>query len=258
MTERHRLRSLLALVYVNGFLPMKTQPLYLVNTVASPLSFLFFVVVASHGGLFASGITGGMILTILTIGTSIQSDFVHYKQDLKFQDVVVASPVEAPVYVAGLALSELVYAVPGLTVFVILSFSELRYTILGGVALFGTLLLVWAFASALGFTVATYAQDIRETFVFSPLLSLVLTVLPPVYYPISYIPASFRWLAYFSPTTYAADLVHRVTPGTMCGAGSFCYVAPSVTAELADWGVLIGLTAALFLLAATKARWREP
>jgi ABC-2 type transport system permease protein len=254
MSERNRLRSFFALVYLNGILPMQAQPLYLINTIASPLAFLFFVYIASHGALLAFGITGGLILTILTTGTGIQADLVHYKQDLKFQDVVVASPVEAPVYIAGVAFSEFVYAIPGLAVFIILSFGVLDYTLVGSLTLIGTLVLVWAFASALGFTIATYFQDIRETFVFSPLISLILTTLPPVYYPIGSIPAGLRWLAYLSPTTYAADLVHR----GLCAVGSACYVTPSWSAELVDWTVLIGLTAVLFALAATKARWREP
>jgi ABC-2 type transport system permease protein len=261
MSERHRLRSFLSIVYLNGILPMRAQPLYLVNTIASPLAFLFFVVVASKGQLLAFGITGGMILTILTTGTGIQADLVHYKQDLKFQDVVVASPVEAPVYVAGMAFSEFVYAIPGLIVFVLLSFIEvpghpsgIQYTLGGSATLFGTLVLVWAFSAALGFTIATYFSDIRETFVFSPLLSLILTTLPPVYYPIQYIPADVRWAAYLSPTTYAADLVHRA----LCVPGSLYCEAPSLSAAALDWGVLIGLTAVLFFLAATKARWREP
>ncbi|MCI4348176.1 MAG: ABC transporter permease [Thermoplasmata archaeon] len=254
MSERNRFRSFLALVYLNGILPMRTQPLYLVNTIISPLAFLFFVFVASRGMLFASGITGGLILTILSTGTGIQADLVHYKADLKFQDVVVASPVEAPIYVAGMAFSEFVYAIPGLVVFLILGIKELDFTVVGSLTLIGTLVLVWAFASALGFTIATFFVDIRETFVFAPILSLILSTLPPVYYPISYIPAQFQWAAYLAPTTYAADLLHRA----LCAAGSSCAVAPSVTAELLDWAVLIGLTAVLFLLAATKARWREP
>jgi ABC-2 type transport system permease protein len=254
MSERNRVRSFFSIVYLNGILPMRAQPLYLLNTIASPLAFLFFVDIASKGALLAFAITGGMILTILTTGTGIQADLVHFKQDLKFTDVVVASPVEAPVYVAGMAFSEFVYAIPGLVVFVLLSIGVLDYTLLGSVTLFGALVLIWAFSAALGFTIATYFSDIRETFVFSPLISLVMTTLPPVYYPITYIPPSLRWAAYLSPTTYAADLVHR----GLCAAGSACYEVPSWSAEALDWGVLVGLTAVLFFLAATKARWREP
>ncbi|MGA7860525.1 MAG: ABC transporter permease [Thermoplasmata archaeon] len=256
MSTRNRLRSFFAIVYLNGILPMRAQPLYLLNTIASPLAFLFFVDIASHGALLAFAITGGLILTILSTGTGIQADLVHFKQDLKFQDVVVASPVEAPVYVAGMAFSEFVYAIPGLVVFLLLSFGVVHYTLAGSLTLLGVLVLVWAFSAAFGFTIATYFSDIREAFVFSPLISLVMTTLPPVYYPITYIPAGWRWAAYLSPTTYAADLVHRALQ--LCAVGSACYQAPTWSAEALDWGVLIGLTAALFILAATKARWREP
>ncbi len=248
MTGRHRLRSLGTLVLINGLIPIRTQPLYLVNLVASPLSFLFFISVISHGHLLGYAITGGLILTMLSAGTGLQSDLTHYRHDLKFQDIVVASPVEAPVYVAGMALSELVYSLPGIALFVLLYVLAGYASPLNLATLVGVLLLVWGFATALAFTLATYFQDVRETFMFSPMISLLLTVLPPVYYPLSYLPAWAQFVARFSPTTYAASLVQA----------SVSHVAvPLVTAGL-DWGVLGAVTTALFLVAAFKARWKEP
>jgi len=248
VSERNRLRSLFTLVWLNGVVPIRDQPLYILNLIASPLSFLFFIGIVSHGTYLAYGITGGMILTMLSVGTSLQSDLTHYRTDLKFQDVVVASPVEAPTYVAGMALSELVYSVPGLAVFVVI-FALADFVSLVSVAvLAGVLVLVWAFASALAFTLATYFRDVRETFLFSPLISLALTVLPPVYYPISALPAWAQLAARFSPTTYAAGLVQ----------GSVGLQPLPIGDALVDWGVLVAFTAALFLLAALKARWKEP
>ena len=248
MSERNRLRSLFTLVWLNGLIPIRTQPLFLVNLLASPLSFLFFITIVSGGRLLAYGITGGMILTMLSVGTGLQSDLTHYRHDLKFQDIVVASPVEAPVYVAGMALSELVYSLPGLAVFVALFVAKGYATVESLTVLAGTLLLVWGFASALAFTLATYFQDVRETFLFSPLISLVLTVLPPVYYPLSVLPGWAQFVAHFSPTTYAASLVQ----------GAVGLAPLSFTGAAIDWGVLGGFTAGLFLLAALKARWKEP
>ncbi len=248
MTERHRLRALLTLTYLNGVIPIRSQPLYLLNIVASPLSFLFFITIASRGALLNYGLAGGMLMTMLSIGTSLQTDISHYKQDLKLQDVVIASPVEAWVYVGGIALSELVYSLPAIGVFLALWVLGGWATIVGALTLAGVLVLVWAFASALGFTLATYFEDVRETFVFSPLISLGLSVLPPVYYPISSLPAAVRPLAYLSPTTYAADLLH-----TTVGIGGL-----SLEAAAIDWSVLLGFTLALLALAAFKARWREP
>ena len=248
MSERNRLRSIFTLVLLNGIIPMRTTPLYILNTLASPLSFLFFIFIVSHGTYLEYGITGGMVLTTLSVGTSLQSDLTHYRHDLKFQDVVVASPVEAPVYVAGMALSELVYSLPSLAVFVALFVAWGHPTATNLAVLAVVCLLVWAFASAFAFTLATYFQDVRETFLFSPMISLVLTVLPPVYYPLRALPAWAQKAAYLSPTTYAAGLVQ--------GA---CGLAPlSFSGAVLDWAVLGAFTAVLFLVAAVKARWREP
>lgn len=244
---RHRLRTLATLTYLNGILPIRTQPLYLINVVASPLSFLFFITIASKGALIDYAVAGGMLMTMLSIGTSLQTDIAHYKQDLKLQDVMIASPVEAWVYVGGMALSELAYSLPGMGVFVVLWILGGWASPVAALTLFGVLLLVWAFASSLGFTLATYFEDVRETFVFSPLISLGLSVLPPVYYPIDRL-GSFAPLAYLAPTTYAADLLHGAV-----GLG-----APAWTRGLLDWVVLVGFTLALLGLAAYKARWREP
>lgn len=248
MSERHRLRSILTIAYLNGVIPIRTQPLYLINLVASPLSFLFFISLASQGSLFLYGVSGGLLLTMLTIGTSLQTDMSHYRQDLKWQDVMVASPVEAPVYVAGMALSEFLYSLPGIGVFLALWATRGSVTPLGLLMVAFVLVLVWAFASALGFTLATYFEDVRETWVFAPLISLSLTVLPPVYYPIGYIPAAFRFLAYLSPTTYAADLMQA----------GFGLSSPSLLVGLRDWGVLVAFTVTLLALASYKARWRDP
>lgn len=248
-----RLRSIGALVGLNGFLPMRRQPLFLVNTLTSPFSFLFlyFIVEKAAGNthLFPYAIAGGLILTVLSIGTSLQADLTHYKQDLKFQEIVVASPVGAASYVTGMALSELVYSIPGLAVFIILSVLYAHYAAFGGLTVLLALLLLWVFASALGFTLSTYLEDVRETFAISPLVSIALSVIPPVYYPITVIPGAWRWVALLSPTTWAANLVQ----------GAMGLPAPSLGPDpyLLDATVLLAWAVALFLLAWTKAQWRE-
>jgi ABC-2 type transport system permease protein len=248
VTQRHRLRSLVTLVQLNGLIPIRSQPLYLLNLLASPLSFLFFIDVISRGADVAYGITGGLVLTMLSAGTGLQSDLTHYRHDLKFQDVMVASPVEAPVYVLGMALSELVYSLPAVAVFAAL-FGLYGFATLSSIpVVVGVVLLVWGFATALAFTLATYFEDVRETFMFSPLISLVLTVLPPVYYPLTALPGWAQTIARFSPTTYAAELVQ----------GSVGLRPLSLGAAALDWLVLVAVTAALVLVAAFQARWKEP
>jgi ABC-2 type transport system permease protein len=57
----------------------------------------------------------------------------------------------------------------------------------------------------------------------------------------------YRYLAYISPTTYAAQIAQY--------EGGYIQLAPSMIAI--SWAVLVTVTAVLFLIAASKARWRE-
>lgn len=244
---KRQLQAALAFVAINGIVPIRRTPLLLFNTLAAPLSFLFFIGVTSQGTRIAYGVAGGLVLTTLSIGTSLQADIMHFRLDLKFQDMVVASPVRSYTYLFGMALSELVYASPGIVVFLAVG---LVGGWMGPLDLLPTalvLLMVWSFGSSLGFFMATYLKDIRETFALSPLLSLTLSVLPPVYYPLDSIPTAYRWVALFAPTTHAARLVqaslHRFD------------------LSLGDWVdsflVLGAFTLVFVTLAAYKAQWRE-
>ena len=246
-----RLRAIWALVSMNGFLPLKRQPLFLLNTLTSPFSFLFLIFVVSGGNptYVQFAVAGGMVLTVLSIGTSLQTDLTHYKQDLKFHEMAVASPISAGTYVMGLALSEFVYSLPGMIVFVVLSLIWAHYVFLGGLIVFGTLVLLWIFASSLGFTLATYLADVRETFAVSPLISIALTVIPPVYYPIG---ALSRWpllqdAAQFAPTTWAANLVK----------GAMGLAPLSLESGIEAVVILLASATVLFLIAWKKAQWRE-
>jgi ABC-2 type transport system permease protein len=104
------------------------------------------------------------------------------------------------------------------------------------------------FASmAVGYTLSTFSSDIVQSFAFLRLLSTLFSTIPPVYYPITYIPLPFRYLAYLSPTTYAAEIAQN--------AAGYLPLTPAMVALA--WGVLLGVTVALFVIARSKARWRE-
>ncbi len=247
MSLRTQLRASWGLIALNGIIPVKRMPLYLVNTLGAPFSFLFFIYVVSQGRFVGFGVAGGLVLTTFSIGTSLQADMTHFRVDLKLQDMVVASPLRAWTYVLGMALSELAFATPGILAFLFVGYATQGAGVLGLPIILGTLLLVWALGCSLGFFLATYLRDIRETFALSPLLSLVLSVLPPVYYPASIIPAGFRWLGYLAPTTDASELIQGALGMTTLGPLDW----------LRDAGILIAFTAAFMLLAMFKAQWRE-
>ncbi len=245
--KRSRLSQFSASILVNSLYEMKNYPVVLVNTVLSPISFLLLIVFVSHGALIGEAVQGGFIMSMFGAGTSLQADLSHLKNDFKLQDMVVSSPTSWMVYVAGMAASELVYSVPALAVLAILAFYFVHMSPAGTLLFVAVLFLVFASSMAIGYTFATFSTDIVQSFAFSRLISTLFSTIPPVYYPITYIPLPYRYLAYLSPTTYAAQLAQY--------EGGYVHISPQMFA--ASWIILILVAAILFALAGSKARWRE-
>jgi ABC-2 type transport system permease protein len=239
--------QILAAILVNSVYEMRNFPIVLVNTVLSPLSFLLVIVFVSHGALIGEAVEGGFIMSMFSAGVALQGDLSHLKNDFKLQDMVVSSPTSWQTYMFGMAISEIVYSFPALVVLVVLAYYFMALDAIGTLVLTGVLLLMFLTSIAIGFTLSTFSTDIVQSFAFSRLISTLFSTIPPVYYPITYIPLPYRYLAYLSPTTYAAELAQSA-------AG---YLTISPTTMALDWTILVTVTVALFIVAKSKARWRE-
>jgi ABC-2 type transport system permease protein len=239
--------QILAGVLVNAFYAMKNLPIIMVNTVLAPLSLLIVITFASRGQLIGEAIEGGFILSMFQAGMSLQRDLTHYKNDFKLQDLVVSSPSSAGAYVAGMAIGELIYSLPAIAVLIVLAAVYLHPSAIAALQLLGVLLLMFSASVTLGFTLSTFASDIIQSWAFSNLISTLFSTVPPVYYPITYIPLPYQYLAYLSPTTYAAEIAQ----------GSTGIISLSTTSAAIAWIVLASVSVAFLLISVKKARWRE-
>jgi ABC-2 type transport system permease protein len=245
--KRNRFSQILAAILVNSVYEMRNYPIVLLNTVLSPLSFLLVIVFVSHGSLIGEAVEGGLIMSMFSAGVALQADLSHLKNDFKLQDMVVSSPTTWQTYMFGMAISEIVYSFPALIVLSVLAYYFMDLSATAILAVTGVLLLMFLTSVAIGFTLSTFSTDIVQSFAFSRLISTLFSTIPPVYYPITYIPLPYRYLAYLSPTTYAAELAQ----------GAAGYLTLPATTMATDWIVLIAVTVTLFLVARSKARWRE-
>jgi ABC-2 type transport system permease protein len=239
--------QILAGILVNSLYAMKNLPIIMVNTVLAPLSLLIVITFASRGQLIGEAIEGGFILSMFQAGMGLQRDLTHYKNDFKLQDMVVSSPSTAGAYVIGNAIGELLYSVPALGVLVVLAAIYLHPSAIASLELLAVLLLMFLASVTIGFTLSTFSNDIIQSWAFSNLISTLFSTLPPVYYPITFIPLPFRYLAYLSPTTYAAEIAQ----------GSTGIIQLSSASAALAWVVLAAVSAALLLISLKKARWRE-
>jgi ABC-2 type transport system permease protein len=245
--RRNWFSQVFAAILVNAVYEMRNYPVVLVNTVLSPLSFLLLIVFVSHGSLLGEAVQGGFIMSMFSSGMGLQGDLSHLKNDFKLQDMVVSSPTNWQTYVLGMAISELVYSLPALLVLGILAAYFIHFTTVGALEFVAVLLMMFLTSVAIGYTFATFSSDIVQSFAFSRLIATIFSTIPPVYYPITFIPLPYRYLAYLSPTTYAAELAQN-------SAGYLTLPPPSIATS---WLILSSVTIVLSLVARSKARWRE-
>jgi ABC-2 type transport system permease protein len=240
-------RQLLASIMVNAIYLMKNYPVVLMNTILAPLSFLTLIWFVSKGTLLIPAIIGGLIMTMFSSGTSLQGDLSHLKNDFKLQDMVVSSPTSASTYVLGIAISELIYYLPPILILSTLFYFFVHVTVLQLFGIIVILIFVFLTSVSLGFALATFSSDIVQSSGYTRVLTTLFSTLAPVYYPITYIPLPYRYLAYLSPTTYAAQIAQNLS-GTL---------ASSTDELIIDWAVLISLTAVFLWIGIFKSRWRE-
>jgi ABC-2 type transport system permease protein len=239
--------QIFASILVNAVYAMINYPIVLISTLLAPFAFLIVISFVSHGALLPIAIGGALIMTMISAGTSLQGDLSHLKNDFKLQDMIVSSPTSARMYLIGMAISEIVYALPALLVLAILAGLYINTSILGYASIMAVMSIMFIFSISLGFFLSTLTSDVIQSWAFTGIISTILSALPPVYYPISYIPQQFQFIAYISPATYAAQIVQNATG----------YVTFSNSTLLIDWIVIIAVAAAMTVIAVKKSKWRE-
>jgi ABC-2 type transport system permease protein len=245
--KRSKISQILAGVLVNAVYEMKNYPIVLFSTVITPFSILILITFVSHGNLFGTAIEGGLIMIFFSSGIALQSDLSHLKNDFKLQDMIVSSPTSSRLYMLGMTLAEIVYSIPSIVILIVLAAVYLHPSLLQIAILSIALLLMFAISVAIGFMLSTFSSDVVQSYAFSRLLQLLFTTLPPVYYPISYIPTPFNYLAYLSPTTYAAEIMQSATG----------YLNISVSMQIIDWTILLATCAIVLFVAVKKTRWKD-
>src|SRR5271157_3765868 len=188
MVSRSKFSQMMASVYINAVYAMENYPIMLVNTLLAPFSILIVITLVSHGELIQVGIEGALIMVTLSGGMSLQGDLSHLKNDMKLQDMVVSSPTTSFLYVVGMGISEIIYVSPVLLILAILSAVYIHPTLVQTVVIATVIAIMFIFSITIGFLLSTFTSDVVQSWGFAGIVSTLLSTIPPVYYPISYIP----------------------------------------------------------------------
>jgi ABC-2 type transport system permease protein len=242
---RRNLRTVGSIGYYLGILPMVRIPTLLPFVFATPFTILFILYIGGAGSLISSGLAGALVMTVAQQGLILGADLTVFKIDHKFQAIAVASPVSSFTYMFSIALSELVFSIPPVAVLLII----IGHSGVGALSLLEmilVILLTWVTTSSIGFFLSTYVLNTRTAFITVTFIATLISILPPVFYPIKILPGFLVPLAELAPTTHASILIQSLER-----------VSFSSSQIVISW-IALPVFAAIFLsLAMFKARWRE-
>ncbi len=254
MTWRTQANAVGRICWFNGILGLLRSPLVFVALFLTPLSFLFFLLVVAPRAELPYGVVGGVLFSCLFTGSGMMNDCAYLRLERQMQQVFITSPLRPISWVLGMALSELMFTIPALVLFLGVLTLVKPIGPSSFLALIGVILLTWLLASSLGFLLSTFFRTLREIWPIGMVVFTSLSVLPPVFYPLAAVPASIRWVAFLSPSTFASQLAVNA-------AGLATTPVPSLSVLSSAAGQLIGLvflTLTFIAVAMWLARWREP
>jgi ABC-2 type transport system permease protein len=247
MTILQQFRAILALIWFDGILPIRRSPFNVVNFVVSPLTILFFIYLFAGPEKARFAISGGLTAVIVGSCIILETEAAFIRLVVRLQDMFVSSPLSPVSYVLGLSIALLLNGLAGIVLFSALLAASGLVSLVAALEITAACILTWASVSTLGFILSTFARDMRDLWVYAPLLTVLLSFLPPIFYPISYISQNVRFVAYAAPTTYPAQIIQMAT-------GLISY---SSTALLFDFAGGVVYVIILVLFASRLARWRQ-
>ncbi len=226
-----------------GLHAAKRVPAYLVSTILLPLSLLFIFSEISHGTLLYFAIIGGFVELLVTNGLNNLTDSAWLRLRNQFKDLMVATGLGPMSYMIGLVLNELFFTLPGLAIYTMIGIAFSLFTVAGFLIMVGILLLLYVAVSCVAFALSFIPSSQRDIWGYTSMIVVVLTLLPPVYYPYTYLPQQVLYPMLVVPTTSASILIQSAL-------GLSPFYAPALVVFTVE--VALCVAAAVFL-----TRWRE-
>lgn len=198
------------LAWYYGFRTIIRGPSYIIASLSAPLTLLFIIYLISSGQLLPYAIIGGFIGLVASVALSSSGDAAFFRLQLRIQDLFVASSITPVDYILGLTTSYLVFSFPGIILYVILGMYYHMFTLISALALALILVNLVMSTSAISFIIASSIGHIRNVWGIAGILSVVMTVLPPTFYPYTLLPPVAIYALAISPATPAAILAQGV------------------------------------------------
>jgi len=210
---------------------------------ASPLALLFLIYIVSRGALLDFAIIGGLLSVVAENGLISLTDFAFLRMELHLQDLLVTTEIGPQEYILGLVLSNLVFSLPGIILYVFLSIFEGILNVISLAEILGISLILLISTSGLGFLIASYLPHVRYSWGIASILPVLFITIPPLFYPYSVLKGWEVYVLSLIPTTSAAILAQGAAG---LGEEDLLFLIP-----------LFLETIIFYLLSIKKSRWTQ-
>lgn len=184
------------------------QPMWIIQDIFMVIS--LSIILWAWGGVRGVSyvITGYIVATAFGLGVNIVGQSMGWSRVIKTLELYIASPITPRIFIVATTLSGAVFLVTSFTLFLVLGL------LLGQVKLviysFTSALLLTPLSVLLGLIIAFYVKKPGNiSAITNPVVS-ILTLLPPVLYPVSVLPEPLRHIAVIIPTVTAAELARTL------------------------------------------------
>ncbi|MEM3515270.1 MAG: ABC transporter permease [Saccharolobus sp.] len=240
-------KFLLAFTIFYGYSSIRRGFIYVLTYLSIPIAELFLIYIITHGELVKFAIVGGLISVMANNGFSSIGDFVFLRLESRLQDLLVATQIGPADYILGLMLSNLLYSFPGIILYIILALVYKVLNLINFIPLLLTMVLLLFTTSSIGFFLASLVPHTRYGWGLAGLLSSILTIIPPVFYPYTILPKTIYLSILPIPTTAAAIFSQGIT--------NLVYVSQKML--IVSFLVLLIEAIVFFYLSVRFSRWRE-
>lgn len=237
------LRFIAEFAWSYGIKSISRGPSYIIASFMYPLVFLFLIVIFSAGRFLAFGVVGGFIAIIATNSLYSSGDAAFQRIELKFQDLLVVTRISHIDYIIAMGLSYFAASLPGIAVYIVIGLLINLFTPVSA-ALFILILFFVLFSTlSIAFMISSFVKHIRNIWGIDAIMVVLLTMIPPTFYPYTLLPKAVLYAFMLSPVTPAAIASQSAFGLTK----AFPYALP----------ILIIETIIYFAIAAKLTRWRE-
>jgi ABC-2 type transport system permease protein len=157
--------------------------------------------------ILAFALFGSLVYSVFLIGQITLSEAAYIRIDHRLNEMYHASPLSPEAYFLGMTTGLLAAFLPTVAGLFVLTWIVWPLTLPGVGVLVVVLLTAWTFSMSVAYVVSTLFKDMKSIWPYASLITNLLGVVPPVFYPLALWPEPWRPLAMLLPTSGAAALV---------------------------------------------------